>query len=161
MANKSVISIDVNDSKFKEFAASFAKYQDALKAMTNDWDKSNAASGKHAADTEKALKKIQKAQKDLNKDIADGLSVLKGVSKVTGDIAANFASSAVSIAKWLTLSAIGSGFGLGALAGSATNTRKSATGLGVTSGELRAANVNYGTVHNRSAPGNGPIFLTR
>ena len=94
MANKSVISIDVNDSKFKEFAAAFAKYQDALKAMPKDWDKSNAASGKHAADAEKALKKIQKAQKDLNKDIDDGLSLLKGVSKVTGDIAANFASSA-------------------------------------------------------------------
>jgi len=145
---KSIVAIDVDDSKFKAFAAAFAKYQDALKGMPKDWQQANAASGQHADNVEKALKKIQKAQKDLNKDIADGNQQLKNTAKITGEIASNFASSAISIAKWLTLSAIGGGFGLGALAGATSNVRKTASGLGVTSGELRAANINYSQVLN-------------
>jgi len=144
MASKSIIEINVDDSKFKAFAANFAKYQEALKGTSKDWKNSNSEASKFTTDTEKLMQKLRKAQKDLNKDIADGNQQLKNTAKITGEIAANFASSALSIAKWLTLGAIGSGFGLGALAANATNTRKTASGYGVTSGELRAANVNYG-----------------
>jgi hypothetical protein len=141
---KSIIAIDVDDEKFKNFKKNFDLYQSALKELPKDWKNANQAVGQHAEDVNKFISKLEKQQKDLNKSMSDGNEVLKHTAKITGQISLNFASTALSIAKWLTLGAIGSGFGLGALAAATTNTKKSASGIGISSGELRAANVNYG-----------------
>jgi hypothetical protein len=128
MATKSVIEIDILDEKFKSFQAQFEKYKKALEKMPKDWEKIN-----------KGISLAEKAQKDFNKAISDGYGKLKNVATVTGTIASNMASAAVSIAKWVALGAIGGGFGLGGIAASASSLRRTAGGLGVSAGALTSA----------------------
>ena len=130
MATKSVIEIDVLDDKFKAFADAFAKYQEALKKSPADWQKVN-----------KYIINSEKAQKDFNKSLKDGNQYLKEAARTTGQIASNLASAAISVTKWLALGAIGGGFGLGSLAASASDVRRRAQGIGVSTGALRSANV--------------------
>jgi hypothetical protein len=130
MATKSVIEIDILDEKFKSFQQAFEKYQKAVKDMPADWQKVN-----------KTLNDIDGSQKKMNKSLSDNGKALKDVAFQTGVIAKNLASSAVSIAKWVALGAIGSGFGLGGIAASASDYRKRAQGLGISTGDLRGANV--------------------
>jgi hypothetical protein len=144
MATKSVIEIDVLDEKFKAFASSFEKYQEALKRMPGDWQKVNAASNKGADSLSKNIAQATKNQKDLNKALGDSNYGFRNAARITGDIAKNLASSAISVAKWVAYGSIGGGFGLGALAGSASSVRRQAQGLGVSTGQLRSANVNLG-----------------
>ena len=112
--------------------------------MPGDWQKVNAASNQGAASLNKNIAQATKNQKDLNKALGDSNYGFRNAARITGDIAKNLASSAISIAKWVAYGSIGGGFGLGALAGSASNVRRQAQGLGVSTGQLRAANVNLG-----------------
>jgi len=130
MATKSVIEIDVLDEKFKAFQQAFEKYQKAVKGMPADWQKVN--------DT---LNNIDASQKKMNKSLSDNSKALRDAAYQTGVIAKNMASSAISIAKWVALGAIGSGFGLGGIAASANDYRRKAQGLGISTGDLRGANV--------------------
>lgn len=140
MATKSVIEIDILDEKFQAFQKAFEKYQQALKAMPADWNKVNSS-----------IVNIDKKQKDFNKSLRDGNSLLKEAANSTGMIARNLASSVVSIGKWLAVSATVGGFGLGGLASSASDYRRTAQGLGVTTGQLRGANVTLGRYINPEA----------
>lgn len=130
MATKSVIEIDILDDKFKSFQQAFEKYQKAVKGMPADWQKVNTT-----------LNNIDASQKKMNKSLSDNSKALKDVAFQTGVIAKNLASSAISIAKWVALGAIGSGFGLGGIAASANDYRRKAQGLGISTGDLRGANV--------------------
>lgn len=184
---KSVVSIDVQDSSWKKFAESFAKFSDALRgtkdniaeavAETEELEKAQkkqatAKKGqdetaakeriaKRKADQEEAkaqAKKYSDAEKErarVRQMRADDLRALKESAKWTADIARNVASTAWNAAKWVTLGAIGSGFGLGGLASSAAGARQQSMRLGVNTGELRAANVNFGKYFDaESALGN-------
>ena len=128
MTVKSVIEIDVLDEKFKAFQASFEKYKKSVDDQSKKWKEVN-----------KTLEEAEKKQKAFNKALQDGAQNLKGAVGYTASIASNMASAAMSAAKWLTYSAIGGGFGLGGLAAGASSLRREATGLGVTSSQLRAA----------------------
>ena len=151
MATKSVIEIDVLDEKFQAFAAAFEKYQNALKSMPADWQKVNETANRGAQNLNKELVKANKNQKDLNKSATDSNVAFRNAARTTGQIASNLASAAVSVAKWLTFGAIGGGFGLGGLASSASDYRRQAQGLGVSTGQLRSANVNLGRYINPEA----------
>jgi Phage tail lysozyme len=144
MATKSVIEIDVLDEKFKAFANAFAKYQETLKKMPSDWQKVNSAAISGSASVAKNIAQATKNQKDLNKAVGDSSFGFRNAARLTGDIAKNLASGAISIAKWLSLGAVGGGFGLGGIAAAASSSLKQAQGLGITTGQLRAANVNLG-----------------
>lgn len=133
MATKSIIEIDILDDKFKAFQKEFEKYQKALKGMPKDWQQVNSS-----------LNNINNAQQKFNKSVKDGAKALENVAVTTGNIARNLASSAVSISKWIALGAIGGGFGLGAIAASASDYRKRASGIGTSTGGLRAAEVSFG-----------------
>jgi len=128
MTVKSVIEIDVLDEKFKAFSAAFDKYKKSVDDQSKKWQEIN-----------KTLAEAEKRQKAFNKSIEDGGKALRSAAGFTANIASNMASAAVSAAKWLTYSAIGGGFGLGGLAAGASNLRREATGLGLTSSQLRAA----------------------
>jgi hypothetical protein len=151
MSTTSIIQIDVQDEKFKAFQKNFELYQSLLKKQPQEWNAADQAALKHAKNVEMLYskldahnKEIEKHKKNLDKSVDDGNQKLKNTAKISGEIAANFASTAVSIAKWLTLGAIGSGFGLGALAASASNVRRQAQGIGVSTGDLRSTSVNFG-----------------
>src|ERR1700761_3111802 len=97
------------------------------------------------AEAARKKKADQKSADDQRrKNQADDIKALKESAKWTADIAKNVASTAYSAAKWVAFSAIASGFGLGALANSAAGARQSALRLGINTGSLRAANVNFG-----------------
>ena len=132
MAVKSVIEIDVNDEKFKAFQAAFDKYQKTLDLQQKRWSEVN-----------KTFDQLNKKQKDFNKLVKDNAKNLKDAVSTTSNIARNMASAALSAAKWVAYGALGGGFGLGALASSASDYRRQALGLGVSTGQLRAANVAY------------------
>jgi hypothetical protein len=151
MATKSVIEIDVLDDKFKSFADAFAKYQEALKKMPGDWQKVNSAANSGSATVAKNIAQATKNQKDLNKAVGDSSFGFRNAARLTGDIAKNLASGALSITKWVALGAIGGGFGLGGIAAAASGSLKRAQGLGITTGQLRAVNVNLGRYINPEA----------
>ena len=128
MTVKSVIEIDVLDEKFKAFQAAFDKYKKSVDEQSKKWKEVN-----------KTLEDAEKRQKAFNKALQEGGQSLKTAVNQTASIASNMASAALSAAKWLTYSALGGGFGLGGLAAGASNLRREATGLGVSSSQLRAA----------------------
>lgn len=141
---KSIIEIDVLDDKFKAFAEIFEKFQQTLDDMPNKWLDVNKAITASNEKAKKAQKELERAQKQLNKDLRDGEQLVKKIAKFSFKIAKNFASATLSIAKWVTLGALGGGFGLGALAASTSDYRRRAQGLGVNTGDLRSAEVNFG-----------------
>jgi len=113
------------------------------KAKTERDDKAK----KDKAETDARKKRIADEEKEgarKKKQRAEDIQHLRDAVKWTGDVARNVASTAFSAAKWAAFSAIASGFGLGGLAGSASNARRQSLGLGINTGELRAANVNFG-----------------
>ena len=137
MSVKSVIEIDVNDDKFKAFQAAFDRYQKVLDQQAKKWE-----------EVSKTFDKINKKTKEVNKSLSDNNKHLKDAAYTTANIARNMASAALSAAKWLTFGAIGGGFGLGGLASSASDYRRQALGLGISTGQLRGANVAYGRAFN-------------
>ena len=136
---KSVIQIDVQDESFKRFQSAFNEYTKALAAMPADWKKVGQHIGDAGKSIEKNLKGAGKAQKDFNKDMRDGLVTAKEFASQAKSIASSFASAALSIAKWVTLGALGGGFGLAGLASNAGNLRRQSQGLGLSTGQVRAA----------------------
>jgi len=143
MATKSVIEIDVLDDKFQAFAKEFEKIKKALAQMPSDWSKANSSGIKSIQGVGKSLQDAKKKQDDFNKSIKDGEQALKNMAGITANIARNMANTAISFAKFITLGAIGGGFGLGALASATSGQRRTAQGLGITTGQLRSAEV-YG-----------------
>ncbi len=118
--------------------------------------KKAAEDDKKAYDAERKKFALKSKQVDQDKrDRADAVRGLKDIAKWSGDIAWSTARGAVGLAKWAALGAIGGGFGLGGLASSAFDARRTSQGLGINSGELRAARVNFGAyVDPEAALGN-------
>ena len=103
----------------------------------------NKEAEKAASKEDKNNKAESKRGKDFNKVLGDRHVGLVNVAKITTRIAKDMADTAISAAKWLTLGAIGSGFGLGALAEAVSSDRRAAQGLGITTGQYRSAQI-YG-----------------
>jgi len=145
MATKSVIEIDVLDEKFQAFAKDFAKFRSSVEGLKKidplPWSQKMT---KQVDAQIKGVKDLVTQLKNFEKISKDNLVVFKELSYTTANIARNLASGAVSIAKWATLGAIGGGFGLAGVAGSASDYRRQAQGLGVSTGQLRATETNFG-----------------
>jgi hypothetical protein len=161
MATKSVIDIDINDAKFKEFTRMFEKYQKSLGKMPGEWGKINKSVDGVAG----SFDKIQHALDTIAVSLDKNYKTLKNSEQHSSKMATNFAKvathaknmslfvaeSTFNILKWgvkgvgLGLLGVGGGlFGLSSLASSASNTRTQSQGLGVTAGELKSAKVNFG-----------------
>lgn len=130
----------VTEEKKKTAAAATAATKDAKAAAA-----AKAKSDRAEADArKKAAAESDKEFERRKKQRAEDIKHLKESAKWTADVAKNVASTAFSAAKWVAFSAIASGFGLGGLAASAGGARRASQGLGINTGELRAANVNFG-----------------
>ncbi len=167
---KPVISIDVDDSKFKEFTALFEKYQASLDKMPSKWgkigssvdsvEKLTKSIGEHFERSQHALDaiagKLDKNYKGLentdrlSKRSADNFS---DIGKNSDKLNKNVTSSTNSLLKWGSiLNPITAG--IGAIAGGiaiadkfasyAGDIRKQSQGLGVSAGELKSAENVYG-----------------
>lgn len=138
---KSVIEIDVNDAAWKEFEAAFGAYNKALDEATKKLDTMGTVAEDVAGKSSKSFGKLKGVLADLGKMGRDSLFVFQKMALLAWDIAKAFANAAFSAAKWLAFGAIASGFGLGALASSASAVRRDAGGVGVKPGEYKAADV--------------------
>ena len=150
MATTSVIEIEIIDEQFKAFDAQLkamqaliAKLPDQWKKVTKEVNEEQKAEKKANDEAEKARRKKIQEEKEVNRLIKDREAAFLSAAVSTKNIAVNLASGAISLAKWAAFGVIASGFGLGALASSASDYRKRAQGAGVSTAELRAGNIYY------------------
>ena len=176
---KSVVEIDIQDSKWKSFVAEFAKFRVDNQKVAEEIAETAGAEAKVTAEKRKILEAQEKiagkskeqladakaeaearrkvydderkkyalqskAKDDAARERAEAMKGFRDSAKWTADIARNVASAAYGIAKWAAFSAVASGFGLGGLAANAATMRRQSQGLGINTGELRAASVNFG-----------------
>ena len=165
---KSIIDIEIKAEAFEKFAGLFNKYNDQLSKMPGNWNKvAKAMEGsadpfermQHALDSiassldadYSAMTKLTKESDKLGKHTSVVDRAFKSIrGNISGSIK-EIASAGAHLTKWAALSAglgaVGLGgslFGISSLAGGVSDNRRQAQGLGVSSGELRSANMNFG-----------------
>lgn len=163
---KSIVQVDVDSEQFKEFMALFEKYKAMLDKMPGTWAKVDKAVVEVGEDSKKtfdqqvaALKIIQTQNQNITLNLRQQAThvgktnrTLSNTARVTKSIAKNVANTTWHLLKWAALGglagAAGGFWGLDKLAGSATNVRTTSRNLGASPGELRAAQVNYGSYFN-------------
>jgi hypothetical protein len=160
MAVKSIIDVDVNDDAFKAFMEMFAKYQAALKKLPGAWDTANKSINKSGSAIEEMtdimsrqvdiIDKQTRAQEKMRREVEKTGYSLTDVARATTRIAGGMKDITLSLLKFSTLTSAfgllsgGTGlFGFEALARSASQQRTQSMGLGVTPGQLQAANITY------------------
>lgn len=133
MANKPIISINIDDANFAKFKTMFDDYTAKVKEAPDMWNKVNVASGK------------------ANLGLKTMLGSMTGISKAFESIS----KSVISIGKWgVTAGALGAAtglFGVDKLAGSVFNSQRQARGSGVSIGQLKSFGVNLGRYVDPSA----------
>ena len=164
-----IIDIDLRDAAFQKFLKLYDKHQEALKKLPKDWDEVGKAAGRTGKE-QLRLNAMLEAQKQLLKDgaiaaggferaLAGGGRALHTMAQNAGNIASHLRDTTRTLAKW---SAIGGGlvgigglFGIDRLASAAGGLRRSAQGLGVSSGEQQSFEANYNKFFDaRSVLGN-------
>jgi methyl-accepting chemotaxis protein len=160
MAVKSIIDVDVNDDAFKAFMEMFAKYQAALKKLPGAWDTANKSINKSGSAIEEMtdimsrqvdiIDKQTRAQEKMRREVEKTGYSLTDVARATTRIAGGMKDITLSLLKFSTLTSAfgllsgGTGlFGFEALARSASQQRTRSMGLGITPGQLQAANITY------------------
>lgn len=163
MNTRSIHEVKIDDGEFKEFAAIFEKYQQALAKTPKMWDEA----GKSQRSTVLAFQGIAaallaqsalqakrlKTLKDEAKVEKESSSYWKDMVRSSREVASNAASIAKSVLSTIGIGSIFSGllgagglYGLSELAGSVGNSRRTALGLGSTIGETRAFGNSYGRI---------------
>ena len=160
MALKTILEVEIDDSKFRKFRELFDAYNRQLAKVPGAWKEVN----KETAQNRTLMDKLIQAAADQN--INSGKQAnnakqmeasIRGSSRLWVETAGSAAtvekyvtSITSKLAKWSTLTAVftgllgaGSLFGLDRLASAISTNRKSAMGLGVSYGQQSAFNVNY------------------
>lgn len=153
MAAKSIVEIDVQDEKFKEFMAAFEEYQKALGNMPKEWQAVSAGiarAGQPMQDIADNADKAAKSQNALKKAASDTGKLLKGGAEASKKMAGNIKDATTSLLRWGSILGVFSGligagglFGINRMALGASALRFTSQGLGTTAGGLSAAGVNF------------------
>jgi methyl-accepting chemotaxis protein len=160
MAIKPIIEIDVNDEKFKQFTAAYAKWQDNLKKAPGAWDKINAGIGDAGQGMGKIeasarnqvgiLDKVAAGHRQIGLAVSQNVRYMEKFSHLAQQALGAVKGIAVGAAKWAGLGTLLGGLGgyLGVsgyerLANVASGTRIAAGRLGVSPGDLRAAEIAF------------------
>ena len=77
MVAKSVIDIDINDAKFKEFLKLFDKYKDALKTIPKGWGSANSA----IQDTTESMDELADSAENVDDEISKIEKTLRKIPK--------------------------------------------------------------------------------
>nr|GAT44055.1 predicted protein [Mycena chlorophos] len=169
MPNKPIIEIDVNDEQFKSFYEHYKEFHEKLEEMPDDWkaihEASAAALGamadhsniliqhyREATDQNNELVKQLKEAKEAQRQFALTTGESGTVMKKLGLEAKELKETLFSVGSFLTkLGVLGLGaltgafFGMDKLAEAATGGQRQARGLGMTTGQLNAFKVDFGT----------------
>ncbi len=153
MAKKPIITIDVDDSKFKSFIEQFAKYQENLDKMPDSWKGANAIMNSGMAalveqthSISKHLNEATHAQKQFAHTTKQGESALKGMTHQARKLSDAILGVGGALLKigGIGLGSIGAAvFGMDRLGTDAVNTQYSARGLGISTGQKRAFSIAY------------------
>lgn len=160
MAIRSVVDIDINDGRFKEFSAAFEKYQALLAKTPGAWANMDKGMKSGFSTLSSALlaqldiiNKTNKAEQDLTNTSNKTAAAWRDVSKSTKSVLTNIKDTTISLFKWASIGSIftgllgaGSLFGLSELAAGVGATRRQTLGIGTTFGEKKAFDVNYGRI---------------
>jgi hypothetical protein len=162
MAVKSILEVDVKDEAFKAFTDLFKKYETALGQMPATWAKMNkeiAASSNPfkkiddaAKRTDENLSSAVKRQDALRKQALGSGKAMGGVESSTIKIAKSIKETTLGLAKWAGLGGLFAGGLAGTallfdrLAVTAGEGRRSAQGLGISTGEHEAEKISYGRI---------------
>lgn len=161
MAVKSILDIDLDDSKFKAFYDLFQQYQTALKDMPGDWQKVGKGTKEAGASFEaffSGAKAWQKVMSDTEKQAKRTAESTSAMGKIwhnmvsdTRNVAVNIKEMTTQLLRWGEITGVISGlvgggglFGISRLAQYAAGGRFQAAGLDVNYGQNRAFAINYG-----------------
>jgi hypothetical protein len=169
MATKTIFTVEIDDSKWKEFQAKFDKYQAAVAKLPENWRKVAAQADDltdaHDSATEALEAQGQSAQRRadaLTKSEASARKISSAWATSYGhvkNIGATIGASSVKLAKWGGLAAgalgglgvLGIGaslFGIDRMARDVAASRREALGLGATYGQTKSIETNYGQIIN-------------
>jgi len=168
MANRSVIDIDVNDQQFKQFYELYKDFSDKLEEMPASWKTLNEGAAKaqeamaagFGAMTEH-MARLSGGVQDMSKHLRDAKALQKQFGDLTGTsersmkrlahAAKEVRDTLFGIGGFLTKIGVaglglftGATFGLDKLAQSAVGTQRTARGLGMTPGQLKAFQTDFG-----------------
>lgn len=159
MAKKSIIDIDINDEKFKEFLSLFKEYQDSLDEMPKAWKELSDAMGHSgkafnasAVKTMKTLEgsadSIAKMAESLHKATGEqdrfyrattvSNSGMKRLSHSAKDLGFHLAGVGKTLFRIASVGAIGGAFGFLGLGERAYRRTREAKGLSMTPGQVSA-----------------------
>lgn len=163
MAVKSVVDVEVNDDEFKEFAGLFQKYQEQLAKTPSSWadaSKESKAAYSNFSQIAAALMAQNTLSRKKAADEREGTKRLKEQSgywkemvRGSREFASNVSGITKDLLRWASLGSIFTGlagagglFGLDRLADDVNAQRRASMGMGMTYGERRAFEVDYGRV---------------
>ena len=157
MANRPVVTIDVDASQFDRFQAAFAEYSAALDDMPEAWKALHEAMG-DAGKESIALAAAQagliaeelgtalKAQNELTRSTNTAHKGFQSIGKTVKGIAGDIFGIATSVLKMgaggLGLGVLAGGFGFDALAGSALSQLRNSNSIGLNPGQLASFKAN-------------------
>ncbi len=161
MAVRSVLTIDVNDSSFRDFTKLHEKYMAALKKAPAAWaqvekniDGSRESFDKLVGQMASAAlldKQREKAQEHLERITRSSAERWQSMARSTKDLARNIGAATTSLLRWASITGVISGligagglFGIDRLALGAAGQRQRAIGLGANIGEEQAFGVTFG-----------------
>lgn len=163
MSVKSIIDVEVNTQEFERFQALFSKYEEQLSRTPSAWakvSKENAAVSKNFERMAAAMmaqnqlgRETAEANKAQSKHLTRSEQLWTSMAKSTKSVASNILGATRSLISWSgILTAVGGLLGAGGLFGidrmaaSVANQRRSAMGMGMSTGEQSAFRVNFGRV---------------
>ena len=161
MVAKSIVSVDVDDAKFKAFKDLFDKYQAQLEKMPEAWKAASAeqqglmrgfanVTAAMLAHNDIARKTASEGHRGATETDRQAKS-WHSIARDSKEVAGNVASMTRSFVKWTGLTTLftgllggGSLWGFTHLAGSVAALRQSAAGFGITPGQGTAFGVDFG-----------------
>lgn len=161
MSLRSVLSIDVDDTAFKDYKKSFDQYAALVKGLTTDFAKQWQVMGQTKTRFDELLavavgltyhsKQHVAVQKEADRLISRQENSWRNIGRITKDFASSIGVATASIIKWIgplgilstILGAGGAIFGMDRLAANVSAQRRSAMGLGVTYGQQAAFKLNF------------------
>lgn len=163
--NRSVISVDIDDSRFREFVGLFQKYQEALRQQPNLWGTANeqmgqtreilevmAASMLTQIDLLHRMTQETRQSEHAARGWRDALhGGLKHAKELTGYLTTitHFITHEIKVAGAVTgLLGFGGLWGLDRLSQAATTLRTSSMGLGVNPAAMQALGISFGPFMN-------------
>jgi hypothetical protein len=161
MTVKSILDIEVNSAAFDKFNQQYQKYQEALAKGPKFWrdaakeQKASVASFQKMTDNMQGLalmqRRLSETYKSQNQHLTQGDRLWGSMEKHARGISTSIISATRSLLSWTgILSAAGGLLGAGSLFGidrmarTASDQRRSSMGLGLSIGEQKAFQVNFG-----------------